>query len=68
MNKQEEMAALAILIHDLRKHKKYTLKELADKIVIQLHIERQIEPDRSTADIGRVGPDAGLIAQRFVVF
>ena len=32
MNKQEEIAALAILIHDLRKHKKYTLKELADKI------------------------------------
>jgi hypothetical protein len=32
MNKQEEIAALAILIHDLRKHKKFTLKELADRI------------------------------------
>ena len=32
MDKQEEMAALAILIHDLRKHKKLTLSQLAERI------------------------------------
>ena len=29
MDKNLEMAALAVLIHDLRKHKKVTLNELA---------------------------------------
>ena len=43
MNKQEEMAALAILIHDLRKHKKYTLKELADKIGRSVGFLSQVE-------------------------
>lgn len=43
MNKQEEIAALAILIHDLRKHKKYTLKELADKIGRSVGFLSQVE-------------------------
>ena len=32
MNQQEELDALAVLIHDLRKHKKLTLAQLAQKI------------------------------------
>ncbi|RUP98034.1 Cro/Cl family transcriptional regulator, partial [Corynebacterium pseudodiphtheriticum] len=32
MNQQEELAVLATLIHDLRKHKKLTLAQLAQKI------------------------------------
>lgn len=32
MDKNLEMAALAVLIHDLRKHKKVTLNELAERI------------------------------------
>ena len=32
MTPQEELAALATLIHDLRKHKKLTLTQLAQKI------------------------------------
>ncbi|OYQ29431.1 Cro/Cl family transcriptional regulator [Pseudomonas mandelii] len=43
MNKQEEIAALAILIHDLRKHKKYTLKDLADQIGRSVGFLSQVE-------------------------
>ncbi|WP_457440337.1 helix-turn-helix domain-containing protein [Pseudomonas sp. TE3786] len=43
MTKDEEIAALAILIHDLRKHKKYTLKELADKIGRSVGFLSQVE-------------------------
>ena len=43
MNKQEEIAALAILIHDLRKHKKYTLKQLAEKIGRSVGFLSQVE-------------------------
>jgi len=32
MTPQEELATLAALIHDLRKHKKLTLAQLAQKI------------------------------------
>ena len=38
MNQQEELEALAILIHDLRKYKKLTLAQLAQKI------ERSVGP------------------------
>lgn len=43
MNKQEEIAALAILIQDLRKHKKYTLTELAEKIGRSVGFLSQVE-------------------------
>ena len=43
MNKQDEIAALAILIHDLRKHKKVTLTELADKIGRSVGFMSQVE-------------------------
>ena len=43
MNKQEEMAALAILIHDLRKHKKLTLAQLAQKIERSVGFLSQVE-------------------------
>ncbi|MCU1727119.1 XRE family transcriptional regulator [Pseudomonas sp. 7P_10.2_Bac1] len=43
MNKQEEITALAILIHDLRKHKKVTLKQLADKIGRSVGFLSQVE-------------------------
>ena len=36
MDKNLEMAALAVLIHDLRKHKKVTLNELAERIALDL--------------------------------
>jgi transcriptional regulator with XRE-family HTH domain len=43
VTKEEEIAALAILIHDLRKHKKYTLQELADKIGRSVGFLSQVE-------------------------
>ena len=43
MDKQEEMAALAILIHDLRKHKKVTLNELAERIGRSVGFLSQVE-------------------------
>jgi transcriptional regulator with XRE-family HTH domain len=43
MNQQEEIAALAILIQDLRKHKNYTLKALADKIGRSVGFLSQVE-------------------------
>ncbi|MFI8609009.1 helix-turn-helix domain-containing protein [Pseudomonas sp. NPDC077649] len=43
MDKHEEMAALAILIHDLRKHKKVTLNELAERIGRSVGFLSQVE-------------------------
>jgi transcriptional regulator with XRE-family HTH domain len=43
MNEQEEMSALAILIGDLRKHKKYTLKDLSDRIGRSVGFLSQVE-------------------------
>jgi len=43
MDMQEEISALAILIQDLRKHKKYTLKDLADKIGRSVGFLSQVE-------------------------
>ena len=43
MDKQEEMAALAILIHDLRKHKKLTLSQLAERIGRSVGFLSQVE-------------------------
>ncbi|WP_166367209.1 helix-turn-helix domain-containing protein [Pseudomonas akapageensis] len=43
MNKQEEISALAILICDLRKHKKFTLQHLADRIGRSVGFMSQVE-------------------------
>jgi transcriptional regulator with XRE-family HTH domain len=43
MDKQEEIAALAILIHDLRKHKKMTLRDLAERIGRSVGFLSQVE-------------------------
>ena len=43
MNKHQEIAALATLIHDLRKHKKVTLKALADHIGRSVGFLSQVE-------------------------
>jgi len=63
MNKQEEIAALAILIHDLRKHKKYTLKELADKIGRSVGFLSQVERGLSrptVADLTAISETLGV--------
>ena len=63
MNKQEEMAALAILIHDLRKHKKHTLKELADKIGRSVGFLSQVERGLSqptVADLTAISETLGV--------
>ena len=43
MNQQEELEALAILIHDLRKYKKLTLAQLAQKIERSVGFLSQVE-------------------------
>lgn len=43
MDQQEEIAALASLIQDLRKHKNHTLKQLADKIGRSVGFLSQVE-------------------------
>lgn len=63
MNKQEEIAALAILIRDLRKHKKYTLKELADKIGRSVGFLSQVERGLSwptVADLTAISETFGV--------
>ena len=63
MNKQEEIAALAILIHDLRKHKKWTLKELADKIGRSVGFLSQVERGLSrptVADLTAISETFGV--------
>ncbi|CAI8775389.1 Cupin domain-containing protein [Pseudomonas sp. IT-P253] len=63
MNKQEEIAALAILIQDLRKHKKYTLTELADKIGRSVGFLSQVERGLSrptVADLTAISETFGV--------
>ena len=63
MNKQEEIAALAILIHDLRKHKKFTLKELADRIGRSVGFLSQVERGLSrptVADLTAISETLGV--------
>lgn len=63
MNKQEEIAALAILIHDLRKHKKYTLKQLADAIGRSVGFLSQVERGLSrptVADLTAISETLGV--------
>ena len=63
MDKQEEIAALAILIHDLRKHKKWTLKELADKIGRSVGFLSQVERGLSrptVADLTAISETFGV--------
>ncbi|WP_147473062.1 helix-turn-helix domain-containing protein, partial [Pseudomonas salomonii] len=43
MNQQQELDALAVLIHDLRKHKKLTLAQLAQKIERSVGFVSQVE-------------------------
>jgi transcriptional regulator with XRE-family HTH domain len=62
MNKQEEIAALAILIHDLRKHK-FTLKELADRIGRSVGFLSQVERGLSrptVADLTAISETLGV--------
>ncbi|MHA3737103.1 helix-turn-helix domain-containing protein [Pseudomonas sp. Eth.TT006] len=63
MNKQEEIAALAILIQDLRKHKKVTLKELADRIGRSVGFLSQVERGLSrptVADLTAISETLGV--------
>lgn len=63
MDRQEEISALAILIQDLRKHKKYTLKELADKIGRSVGFLSQVERGLSrptVADLTAISETLGV--------
>ncbi|HCS45919.1 MAG TPA: Cro/Cl family transcriptional regulator, partial [Pseudomonas sp.] len=63
MDMQEEISALAILIQDLRKHKKYTLKELADKIGRSVGFLSQVERGLSrptVADLTAISETLGV--------
>ena len=63
MNKHEEIAALATLIHDLRKHKKFTLKQLADKMGRSVGFLSQVERGLSqptVADLTAISETLGV--------
>ena len=63
MDMQEEISALAILIQDLRKHKKYTLKDLADKIGRSVGFLSQVERGLSrptVADLTAISETLGV--------
>ena len=63
MTPQEELATLAALIHDLRKHKKCTLKELADKIGRSVGFLSQVERGLSrptVADLTAISETLGV--------
>ena len=63
MSKHEEIAALAILIHDLRKHKKFTLKQLADKMDRSVGFLSQVERGLSqptVADLTAISETLGV--------
>lgn len=63
MNQQEEIAALAILIQDLRKHKQVTLKALADKIGRSVGFLSQVERGLSrptVADLTAISETLGV--------
>jgi transcriptional regulator with XRE-family HTH domain len=58
MNEQEEIEGLAILIRDLRKHKKVTLRDLADRIGRSVGFLSQVERGLSrptVADLTAIG-------------
>jgi transcriptional regulator with XRE-family HTH domain len=60
---RRDFAALAILIQDLRKHKKYTLKELADKIGRSVGFLSQVERGLSrptVADLTAISETLGV--------
>lgn len=63
MSEHEEIAALAILIHDLRKHKKFTLKQLADKMGRSVGFLSQVERGLSqptVADLTAISETLGV--------
>lgn len=63
MNQQEEIAALAILIQDLRKHKQFTLKALADQIGRSVGFLSQVERGISrptVADLTAISETLGV--------
>ncbi|MBX9755214.1 MAG: XRE family transcriptional regulator [Pseudomonadaceae bacterium] len=63
MNQQEEIAALAILIQDLRRHKQFTLKQLADKIGRSVGFLSQVERGISrptVADLTAISETLGV--------
>ena len=63
MSKHEEIAALATLIHDLRKHKKFTLKQLADKMGRSVGFLSQVERGLSqptVADLTAISETLGV--------
>lgn len=63
MNKQEEIAAVALLIQDLRKHKKYTLEELAKSIGRSVGFLSQVERGLSrptVADLTAISETLGV--------
>jgi len=63
MNQQEEIDALAILIRDLRKHKKYSLKDLADKMGRSVGFLSQVERGISrptVADLTAISETLGV--------
>jgi transcriptional regulator with XRE-family HTH domain len=62
MNEQEEIEGLAILIRDLRKHKKVTLRDLADRIGRSVGFLSQVERGLSrptVADLTAIGEALG---------
>ena len=62
MNEQEEMEGLAILIRDLRKHRKVTLRELADRMGRSVGFLSQVERGISrptVADLTAIGEALG---------
>ena len=63
MNQQAEIAGLAILIQDLRKHKQFTLKALADKIGRSVGFLSQVERGLSrptVADLTAISETLGV--------
>lgn len=68
MNKQEEIAALAILIHDLREHRKCTLMELAEKVGCTVDFLSLIESGLSrptVADLTAISEALGVATTYF---
>jgi transcriptional regulator with XRE-family HTH domain len=63
MNKQEEIAAVAVLIQDLRKHRKFTLEELARRIGRSVGFLSQVERGLSrptVADLTAISETLGV--------
>lgn len=63
MNEQEEIESLAILIRDLRKHRKVTLNDLAERIGRSVGFLSQVERGLSrptVADLTAIGEALGV--------